>query len=166
MLSDQGLQDASEWLLNDEEFRQYVYDDETGKTPEMNLQGKLTIGIGFNLTTVGLSLNEALLILRLRIKALDADLTQNLTVYKELSEPRQIAMLNKAYNMGEAGLEQFHDMMLSLNGHDYLNASKACMDSLAAANDHYRYERISETLLTGKLPSIVQGAHPNEHNSK
>jgi lysozyme len=152
MLSDQGVQIASEWLLNDEEYRQFPYDDATGKAPTIITEGLLTIGIGFNLSQVGLSLTESFLILRHRITLLDSALAAKLELYKTLSEPRQIALINMAYNVGIEGLLAFHDTLQALDVGEYLIASKAVMESKAAIDDHYRYERISQTLLTGKVP--------------
>lgn len=155
MLTDSGLQACCEWLLYDEGFEQLAYDDETGKEVKAP-DGKLTIGIGFNLQDVGLTLSECLLILKARIGNIDRELSSKWSpFFTDLDEIRRIALINIAYNCGVEGLLKFHDTLAFLITKDYLNASKEVLDSHAARNLTARYARISETLLTGKLPDVI-----------
>jgi lysozyme len=160
MLLDDALQYTAEWLLNDEDYRQFPYDDATGKPLEFSrmpgLEGYPSIGIGFNLVFTGLSLPESLMILRVRLSKLDIALSSALPWYAALDPVRTGAMLNLGYNLGLDGILGFDDMLAFMAVSDYLNASKALMRSMAAAENHYRYERLSESLLTGKYPSFIQ----------
>ena len=58
-------------LLKHEGLRLHPYDDVTGKPPE-TLQGKITIGVGRNLTDVGITRTEALSLLKADIHDLAA----------------------------------------------------------------------------------------------
>lgn len=157
MLSEDHTQYAADWILNDEDYRQFPYDDANGKPIlDWDTEGFPTVGIGFNLASTGFSLPECLLILRHRIGKLDALLAKTHSWYSEIDGVRSSVLVNMAYNLGDHGLEGFHEMLSFLAVHDYLNASKALMQSKAAIDDHYRYERLSEALLTGKYPSFIQ----------
>ena len=154
MLMDTDLQYGVEWIAYDEGFEQFAYDDETG-VKVVAPHGKLTIGYGFNLEASGLSLYESRVILNLRIKQLDFSLGGAWPPYVNLDANRQLACLNIAYNCGMAGFLEFHETLAYLAAHDFLSASKDVLESMVAAKERDRYERISETFLTGKLPSII-----------
>ena len=154
MLMDTDLQYGVEWIAYDEGFEQFAYDDETG-VKVVAPHGKLTIGYGFNLEASGLSLYESNLILRHRVWQLDKAMKAAWLSCSSLDANRQLACLNIAYNCGREGFLGFHETLAYLTAHDYLSASKDVLESMVAAKERDRYERISETFLTGKLPSII-----------
>lgn len=102
-------------LQRDEGWRGYLYDDATGKkiVPGAMVQGHPTCGWGFALDVAPLTQAEAAPILAARALAVVSGLLAAIPWMASLSEPRQRAMNNMAYNLGVAGLLKF-DTFLSL----------------------------------------------------
>lgn len=102
-------------LQRDEGWRSYLYDDATGGKigPGSFVHGNPTIGYGFALNVAPFTIEEATPILRGRASAVIAALAVALPWMGGLSEPRQRALGNMAYNMGVAGLLKF-DTFLGL----------------------------------------------------
>lgn len=86
-----------------------LYDDKTGKpiVPGYMLVGHPTAGYGFALDVSPLTQAESLPILTSRATAIDAKLQADLPWIKSLDEPRQRALSDMAYNLGDHGLETF-----------------------------------------------------------
>ena len=127
-------------LERDEGYRQHPYKDTAGK---------LTIGIGLNLTDVGLTRDEALSILRGRVSDLDAQLDGILPWYDDLSEPRQRALVNMAFNLGVNGLMGFRDMIEALKDRDYESAAAEALASKWAKQTPARAKRVAEMIRNG-----------------
>ena len=127
-------------LERDEGYRQHPYKDTAGK---------LTIGIGLNLTDVGLTHDEALSILRGRVSGLDAQLDGLLPWYDDLSEPRQRALVNMAFNLGVNGLMGFRDMIEALKDRDYESAAAEALASKWAGQVGIRAVRIATLIKDG-----------------
>ena len=70
-MNDQSLQ----FTKNEEGYRQFAYQCTAGKQ---------TIGIGFNLTDVGLSEEESLVILQMRMDKLEVKLMQHIAFFNGL----------------------------------------------------------------------------------
>lgn len=124
-------------LERDEGYRQFPYEDTAGK---------LTIGIGLNLTDVGLSREEALFILRDRINSILLRLDELVLGFSELSPDRQRALANMAYNMGVKRLLKFTDMLTALYEHRYDDAAAAALDSVWARQVGDRATRIANLI--------------------
>lgn len=78
-------------LLRDEGIRLKPYTDTVGK---------LTIGVGRNLTDVGISRDEALYLLQADIQTATRLLDTELPWWRELSPPRGRVLVNMAFNLG------------------------------------------------------------------
>jgi len=85
-------------LTLDEGYRHELYRD---------TKGKLTIGIGRNLTDVGLSRDEAAYLLHNDIMNAISDLDAQGKWWRDLPEPQARAMVNLCFNMGMAKLLTF-----------------------------------------------------------
>lgn len=96
-------------LQSDEGWRGYLYDDATGNkiVPGIRVQGHPTIAWGFALDVAPLTQAEALPILTSRAKTVANGLLSAFPWMASLSEPRQRAIANMAYNLGLHGEEQF-----------------------------------------------------------
>lgn len=139
----QPVIDAAVALLKvDEGYRQFVYID---------TRGYETIGYGFNLKE-GLSQQECALILELRVQVLDAQLGQ-IPWYSNLDQIRAAAILDLAYNLGVAGLLQFHNMIQALQAKSWKQASSELLSSQYATQVPNRCYRLAQILLTGQLPA-------------
>ena len=75
--------------------------------PYRDTVGKLTIGIGRNLDDVGISRDEAMVLLKNDIDKTITALREHLPFYDSLSEARRNVLANMAFNMGIRGLLDF-----------------------------------------------------------
>lgn len=132
-------------LIRDEGFKPKAYRDHLGK---------LTIGIGFLIDPEepgAIEMPRAvanlwmLTILNERREALDATIPW----WRELSDGRQRALLNMAYQLGTAGLLKFKIMLALLEERIWKAAAEEALDSKWARQTPARAERISELLKNG-----------------
>lgn len=102
-------------LEADEGFRPLLYDDFSGKQWVLGdvIKGRPTIGIGWNVSATPLSLERARIILGWMVDDKLGLIYAALPWLSGLSEPRQRAVANLAYNLGVTGLLKF-DTFLSL----------------------------------------------------
>ena len=74
------------------------------KFPYVDTVGKVTIGVGRNLTDVGLSGNEIDILLKNDIDRAVADLDRELSWWRKLNEARQRVMIDLCFNLGIGSL--------------------------------------------------------------
>lgn len=111
--------------------------------------GKLTIGVGRNLDDVGISEDEAYLLLDHDIAACVADLDRALPWWGTLSEARQRALLNMRFNLGLSRLLGFKQMLTALQQGDYQTAAAQALDSQWAKQVGDRAQRIAALIREG-----------------
>jgi len=133
--------DVYSQLQRDEGVRLHPYSDSVGK---------LTIGIGRNLTDVGISIAEASLLLTNDVSAVQTQLQSNLNWWANLNEARQGALINIAFNIGWSGLLGFHNTLTLLEAGDYNGAAAEVLKSKWAAQVGARATRLSEQIRTGE----------------
>src|ERR1051326_3632718 len=78
--------------------KRFPYDDATGQAPT-GIKGKLTIGVGFNLTDVGLYDDEIDYILKRRIERAIEDATK-LPIYPNMCGARKAVLVEMVFNIG------------------------------------------------------------------
>jgi lysozyme len=127
-------------LLQHEGFRQFPYTDTTGH---------LTIGIGRNLDSRGISQNEAFILLDDDSLYFSSKLSSVLPFFDSLDGIRQIALVDMCFNLGVNGLLEFKNFLGFVEKKDWKNASAELLDSKAAAQCVDRYKRLAEIILTG-----------------
>jgi len=137
-------------LLRDEALRVVVYDDATGRPlkPGDGLQGRASFGIGHN-GEKPLSLRAVQVILEDDIADVADALDRALPWWRTLSESRQRALANMAFNLGVARLLGFRDMLAGLEAGDWQRAAAAALDSRWAAQVGERARRIARTFEEG-----------------
>ena len=116
--------------------------------PYMDTVGKLTIGVGRNLTDNGITEDEALALLGNDIANAENDLVIQLPLYNHLSEVRQRVLLNMCFNMGINKLMTFRQMLGLIAVERYDKAADAGLDSLWAKQVGARAVRLMESLRT------------------
>ena len=87
--------------------------------PYTDTVGKLTIGVGRNLTDIGLSEEEAMVLLKNDINKVSNDLTDHLGWWNNLDEPRRIVLMNMCFNLGITRLLGFRKFLLNLQEGEY-----------------------------------------------
>ena len=112
-------------------------------------EGKLTIGVGRNLDAVGISAEEAYLLLDHDIAAIVAGLDRALPWWRSLSEARQRALLNMGFNLGLSRLLGFRQMLAAFQQGDYQTAAAQALDSAWAQQVGERAQRIAALIREG-----------------
>ena len=128
---------------------QLVRDEELRLKPYTDSVGKLTIGVGRNLTDKGISFQEAQLLLANDIADATADLEAKLPWTAMLDDVRKGALLNMAFNLGIGGLLEFHDFLAKMQAGNFSGAAGAMLDSLWARQVGPRATRLSMQIQTG-----------------
>jgi lysozyme len=117
--------------------------------PYLDTVGKITIGIGRNLSDRGISREEATVLARNDIAAAVADLDCHAPWWASLSEARQRALLNMTFNMGWPRMSGFAAMLAALHAGDHAAAADAALDSAWARQVGARALRVSELIRRG-----------------
>ena len=128
---------------------QLVRDEELRLKPYTDSVGKLTIGVGRNLTDKGISFQEAQGLLANDIADATADLQAKLPWTATLDDVRKGALLNMTFNMGIGGLLEFHDFLARMQRGDFSGAAGAMLDSLWARQVGPRATRLSIQIQSG-----------------
>ena len=131
-------------LMRDEGVRLKPYLDSTGH---------LTIGIGRNLTDVGINQSEALYLLESDIARTGSDLDHYLPWWADLDEVRKRVLINMAFNLGIGGLIGFHDTLKYVQLGMFEAAAKGMLATLWARQVGPRADRLAEMMKTGLEPT-------------
>lgn len=124
-------------LIRDEGLRLKPYKDTVGKT---------TIGIGRNLDDVGISKDEAYLMLDNDIQRTSDSLDKNLPWWKTLDEVRQRVILNMAYNLGINSLLGFKNTLAAIQAGRYNDAADGMLASKWATQVGDRATRLAKMM--------------------
>lgn len=125
--------------------------------PYVDSVGKITIGIGRNLTDKGISPAEAYMFLNADIAEAVSLLTENFPIWRELSEARQRVLLNMTFNMGLAphnvpgkrGLWDFQKFLEAVRSANFDLAARDMLASLWAKQVGPRAIRLSDIMKRG-----------------
>ncbi|MAL41377.1 glycoside hydrolase family protein [Thalassospira sp.] len=139
-------------LQRDEDIRLFVYDDATGQpiVSGYTVVGHPTIGVGRLLTSDrGISTVEALELLETDLDIVFKELDRSFPWWRGLSENRQRALANMAFNLGIPRLSKFQNMLAALKRGDYQLAADEAMNSRWAKQVGARAERIRDLIKEG-----------------
>lgn len=129
-----------EQLIRDEGIRLHAYRDTVGK---------LTIGCGRNLDDIGISRDEAIMLLQNDIATAKEQLLLQLPWAMELDEVRRDALINMTFNLGIGHLLAFKKFLAALRAADYSVASHEMLDSTWAQQVGPRAHRLAVQIETG-----------------
>lgn len=124
-------------------------DEGVRSKPYVDTVGKITIGVGRNLTDKGLSATEIDLLLESDIDQAARDVHAIYPEWEALSEQRQRVLVNMAFNLGRARLAQFMGMLSALRAMDYEKAAEEMMDSRWAKQVGERAQRLQLMMREG-----------------
>ena len=119
--------------------------------PYTDTVGKLTIGVGRNLTDVGLSEEEAMVLLKNDINKVSNDLTDYLGWWNTLDESRRIVLMNLCFNLGITRLLGFRKFLLALQNGNYQEATNELINSAWHVQVKGRALELEHIMLTGEL---------------
>lgn len=124
-------------LRIDEGVRRFPYKDSVGK---------LTIGIGRNLTDVGLSENEITFLLENDIVEAERTARSLVRNFDELTDGRKAVVCNMAFNMGHSVLSHFKVTLKAINDGRWADAARGMRNSLWAKQVGDRAERLAKIM--------------------
>lgn len=138
-------------LQFDEALRLKPYDDATGKElrPGDKLVGKLTIGIGRNLTDNGITSLEATMLCNNDVRSMIRELDAALPWWSKMSDNRQDALLNAAFNMGLPRLLGFKNALSLLQAGRWDASAAEFLNSKWAGQVGARAQRIAQAIKEG-----------------
>jgi lysozyme len=128
-------------LIRDEGLRLKPYVDTVGKT---------TIGVGRNLTDVGISRDEAEALLEHDIIRTLSGLNGALPWWTDLDPVRQRVLINMAFNLGIKGLLTFQNTLRAVREGRWQDAHDGMLASKWARQVGDRAKRLAEMMLTGR----------------
>ena len=111
--------------------------------------GKLTIGYGRNIQEVGISKEEAEMLLQNDIQKTIDDLNKSIPWYQTLSENRQVVLVDMCFNLGLSEFLNFKNTLELIKIGNYLEASKAMLQSKWAKQVGKRAFELSEMMRIG-----------------
>ena len=118
--------------------------------PYKDTVGKLTIGYGRNLEDVGITLEEAELMLEHDLDRALKDAREVIAGFDELDEVRQAVLVDMAFNLGRAGLAGFRNMRAALALGDFERAADEMLDSLWARQVGRRAQELADMMRSGE----------------
>lgn len=126
--------------------------DEGNKSkPYTDTVGKLTIGVGRNLTDRGLSADEVNYLLNNDINIATQDAKKLVPGFDKLDDVRQEVLVNMAFNLGLARLGGFKKFLSAVNAGNFAKASVEMLDSVWAKQVGARAIRLSNAMRTGSF---------------
>ena len=117
--------------------------------PYLDTVGKTTIGIGRNLTDNGITAAEAKVLLQNDLFRVANELDRVAPWWRKMSQVRQNALVNMAFNLGLPRLLTFKKMMVALENGNFETAWAEAMGSKWAAQVGERANRIADSFIKG-----------------
>lgn len=141
--------------------QQLVVDEGLRLFPYTDTVGKLTIGIGRNLTDVGISRAEAFALLDNDITKAIRDLANRFPWVSDLDPVRVSVLVNLTFNMGIGGLATFVHTLAAVQRGEYERAAAGLRASRWYTQvQRSRSERLIHMLRTGEWPEGTMNATP------
>lgn len=129
--------------------QQLIRDENSCRYPYTDTVGKITIGVGRNLTDEGLSSDEINYLLQNDIKNKTSQLEQTFPWVVVLDDIRKAAVINMAFNLGIHGIAEFRNFLDFLQAGRYEDAATAMLDSKWAIQVGARAQRLALQIKTG-----------------
>ncbi len=136
-------------MNNEQLAAQLVIDEGRKKRIYTDTVGKVTAGVGRNLTDRDFSDDEIDLMLSNDINMVCDQLDNALPWWKQLSDRRQQALANMCFNMGVTTLLKFKNSLQLLRIGSYAAAADAFMDSQWAKQVGQRAVRVTTMIREG-----------------
>jgi lysozyme len=129
---------------------QLIRDEGVRLFPYVDTVGKVTIGVGRNLTDDGISLTEARQLLANDIANAVAVMERELPWAVGLDDVRHAALANMAFNLGVGRLLGFKNFLDAMRSGDWKTARNQMLDSTWAKQVGARAQRLAIQIETGE----------------
>lgn len=138
--------------MNRDQLRAALIQDEGRRLkPYRDSLGVLTIGVGRNLDTVGISARESDILLDNDIDAAIADCRKAFPWFDGLDSVRQGVLVNMAFNLGIVKLKKFTQTLAAVKRGDYAAAARGMLASKWATQVKGRAARLAAEMERGVL---------------
>ena len=118
--------------------------------PYKDTVGKWTIGIGRNLSDIGISEGEARSLLMNDLANVDLMIERFMPWAKNLDPVRYDALMNFVFNVGIGTALSFENAMAALKASDFDTAAAELLDSRWSTQVGKRSEEVAEQIRTGE----------------
>lgn len=120
------------------------------RNPYLCTQGYNTVGYGRNLDTAGIDEEEAEYLLKRDIERCRKELARNLDMFDSLSNVRQDALINMAFQLGVSGMLKFKTMLFHLSRGEYEDAAMEALNSRWYRQTPNRAIKVAKMIETGR----------------
>ena len=117
--------------------------------PYTDTTGHLTIGYGRNLTDVGISLDEARMLLRADLAYAEHQVLEAFPWAEYLDPVRQAVLVDMCFNLGIGRLEGFRNTLSAIKAGDYAAAAEGMLASKWATQVGQRAHRLAKMMREG-----------------
>ncbi len=117
--------------------------------PYKDSVGKVTLGIGRNIESMGITAEEAEFLLQNDIQRCYDEAVVNFKWFDELDETRQDVILSMIFNLGLPSFLGFKKMIQAIENKDFESASKEMLDSKWSSQVGKRAYELSEMMKAG-----------------
>lgn len=114
--------------------------------PYSDSAGKITIGIGRNLTDVGISRGEQALMFDNDLVMAERTARALVPTFDSLSDVRKAVVMNMAFNMGYTTFATFVNTLKAINEHRFIDAASGMLLSKWATQVGARASRLAESI--------------------
>lgn len=135
-------------IMNESLKNQLIRHEGLRLKPYKCTANKTTIGVGRNLDDVGISEDEAMLLLENDIKKIKEQ-AEKFPWFLKLNESRQNVVLNMIFNLGLNGFLKFKETMHYLESGQYDQAAIEMLESAWADQVGSRAKELSKTMFDG-----------------
>lgn len=132
----------TEMLKKEEGFRRFPYKDTVGK---------LTVGFGRNLDNIGISKEEAEILLSNDVAMAEAELRKNIEYYDDLDASTKVVLIDMCFNMGIGKLMQFKKMFSAIKENNKELTAKEMLNSKWATQVGVRAQKLAYFMEMGKI---------------
>ncbi len=120
--------------------------------PYWDTEGKLTIGVGRNIESVGITNDEAYLLLNNDIHRVAREVTDAFAWLKSLSAARQDVVMSMVFNMGLTRFKEFERLIGALIVQNYERAADEMLNSKWASQVKVRAVELAFIMRNGTYP--------------
>jgi len=118
--------------------------------PYRDTVGKLTVGVGRNLDDVGITREEALMLLNNDIAEVRREVERAFPWFTRLNLVRQNVVLNMVFNLGLPRFQQFKKTISAIKAKHWDEAARQMLDSRWAEQVGRRARELAAMMKTGK----------------
>ncbi len=136
--------------MNRDELRELlVLHEDLRLKPYKCTAGKTTIGVGRNLDDVGITKEEAFILLDHDIDRVEQELDATWPWWRQMSEARQLVIADMCFNLGRTRLGGFVNTLAAMRAGNYAGAADGMLASLWASQVGNRAVRLAKMMREG-----------------